>query len=105
MATVAPTSLNIIHEAFARRMKQACDANSALRKMGYSRELMVAHGFRSTASTILNRRKFDRDVIEMQLAHAPEDRIRAIYNRDMLWPERVRLMQRWADMLDDMKLL
>jgi integrase len=80
-------------------------ANSALRKMGFSREQMVSHGFRSSASTILNRRRFDREVIEMQLAHAPNDRIRAIYNRDQMWSDRVRLMQRWADLIDDMQML
>lgn len=80
-------------------------ANSALRKIGYSKDEMVAHGFRSSASTMLNRRRFDRDVIEMQLAHAPEDRIRAIYNRDQMWDDRVKLMQRWADLLDDMQML
>lgn len=80
-------------------------ANAALRKIGYSKDEMVAHGFRSSASTILNRRKFNRDAIEMQLAHAPEDRIRAIYNRDQMWRDRVKLMQRWADMLDDLKML
>ena len=80
-------------------------ANSALRKIGYSRDQMVSHGFRSSASTILNRRKFDREVIEMQLAHCPEDRIRSIYNRDKMWSDRVRLMQRWADMLEDFQML
>ncbi len=80
-------------------------ANSALRKMGYSRGQMVSHGFRSSASTFLNRKRFDRDVIEMQLAHAPEDRIRAIYNRDRMWSDRVKLMQRWADMIDAMKMI
>lgn len=80
-------------------------ANSALRKMGYTKDQMVSHGFRSSASTILNSRKFDRDAIEMQLAHAPDDRIRAIYNRDKMWDERVRLMQRWADLLDLLKML
>lgn len=80
-------------------------ANAALRGLGYSADQMVAHGFRSSASTILNRRGFNRDVIEMQLAHAPEDRIRAIYNRDKMWSDRVNLMQRWADLLDGFKLL
>ena len=41
----------------------------------------------------------------MQLAHAPNDRIRAIYNRDQMWSDRVRLMQRWADLIDDMQML
>lgn len=80
-------------------------ANSSLRRLGFPGDKMVSHGFRSSASTMLNRRKFDKEVIEVQLSHAPEDRIRAIYNRDEMWAERVKLMQRWADMTEDMRIL
>lgn len=80
-------------------------ANSRLRRLGFPGEKHVSHGFRSSASTMLNRRGFDKEVIEIQLAHAPEDRIRAIYNRDEMWESRVKLMQRWADLLDGMKIL
>lgn len=41
----------------------------------------------------------------MQLAHSPDDRIRAIYNRDNMWDDRVRLLQRRADLIEDMKML
>lgn len=74
--------------------------NSALRRMGFTQEEMTAHGFRSTASTILNERGFSPDVIEAVLGHQDENIVRRAYNRARYWPERVVLMQRWADMLD-----
>lgn len=74
--------------------------NSALRRMGYTQDEMMAHGFRSSASTILNERGFDRDVIEAALAHQDEDEVRRAYNRAKYWPQRVKLLQEWADLLD-----
>lgn len=78
--------------------------NSAIRRMGYTKEEHTAHGFRSSASTILNRKKFDPEVIELQLAHV-EGSVRRIYNRDYRWEERVKLMQSWANLLDTFRLL
>jgi integrase len=52
----------------------------ALRRLGYQGR-MTGHGFRSIASTILNERGFQPDVIERQLAHAENDKVRAAYNR------------------------
>jgi integrase len=77
--------------------------NSVLRNMGYSKDQATAHGFRSTASTILNERGFDADVIEAALAHQDEDEVRRIYNRALYLPERKKLMQDWADLLDSFK--
>src|SRR5262249_32457763 len=74
--------------------------NSALRRMGYSKEEMTAHGFRSAASTILNERGFSPDVIEAALAHQDENQIKRAYNRSTYLSERVTLMQQWADLLD-----
>jgi integrase len=74
--------------------------NFALRAMGYGKEEMSAHGFRSSASTILNARRFDPDVIEAVLGHQDENVVRRTYNRATYWPERVQLMQTWADLLD-----
>ena len=74
--------------------------NSALRRMGYTQEEMSSHGFRSTASTILNEHGFRPDVIEAVLGHQNENAVRRAYNRASYWPERVELMQKWADMLD-----
>ena len=79
--------------------------NSALRRMGYSKEEMTSHGFRSAASTILNERGFNPDVIEAALAHQDRNDVRRAYNRATYWPERIKLMQAWANMLDDFKEL
>lgn len=77
--------------------------NSALRRMGYTSSEMTAHGFRSSASTILNERGFDPEVIEAALAHQDEDEVRRIYNRATYWQKRVKLMQSWADLLDEFR--
>jgi integrase len=77
--------------------------NSALRRMGYAQEEMTAHGFRSTASTILNERGFNPDVIEAALAHVDDDEIRRAYNRAKYLTERTKLMQDWADLLDEFR--
>ncbi|MGH6673977.1 MAG: tyrosine-type recombinase/integrase [Xanthobacteraceae bacterium] len=79
--------------------------NSALRRMGYAKDEMCPHGFRSAASTILNERGYDPDVIEAALAHQDEDQIRAAYNRAKYWLQRIKLMQDWADMLDEFRQL
>jgi integrase len=72
--------------------------NAALRQMGYGQEQVVAHGFRASASTILNQpeRGFNPDVIEAALAHEDEDSVRRAYNRSNYFKERVPLMQQWA---------
>lgn len=75
--------------------------NSALRRMGYSKEEVTAHGFRTTASTILNNRGFNPDVIEAALAHQDKNAIRRTYNRATYWDQRVELMQAWADLCDE----
>ena len=79
--------------------------NAALRRMGYTKDEVCAHGFRSSASTILNERGYDSDVIEAALAHQDQDRIRATYNRAKYWPQRVKLMQDWAELLDEFRRL
>ena len=78
--------------------------NSALRRMGYTKEEVTSHGFRSSASTILNERGHNPDVIEMALAHQDQDAVRAAYNRSKYLNERVKLMQAWADLLDTFRL-
>jgi integrase len=79
--------------------------NSALRRMRYLSEEMCSHGFRSSASTILNERGYDADVIEVALAHQDKNAIRGTYNRAKYWPDRVTLLQDWADMIDEFKRL
>ena len=77
--------------------------NAAIRRMGYSGEEVTAHGFRVTASSILNARGYNPDVIEAALAHQDPNTIRRTYNRATYWDERVQLMQDWADLLDELK--
>ncbi|HSI41409.1 MAG TPA: integrase arm-type DNA-binding domain-containing protein [Xanthobacteraceae bacterium] len=77
--------------------------NSAFRRMGFTQDEMTAHGFRSTASSILNERGVRSDVIEAALGHQERNEVRRAYNRATYWPERVQLMQDWADYLDTLK--
>ncbi|MDR0816089.1 MAG: integrase arm-type DNA-binding domain-containing protein [Desulfovibrio sp.] len=76
---------------------------AALRRLGYGKEQMTVHGFRSMASTLLNERGFNRDWIERQLAHGDRNGIRAAYNYAEYLPERRIMMQAWADYLDRLR--
>jgi integrase len=76
---------------------------TALKSLGYDSDVMTAHGFRTTASTLLNEQGWSPDAIERQLAHAPRDQVRAAYNRAQYLDERRRMMQAWADYLDSLK--
>ncbi len=61
----------------------------------------VPHGFRATASSILNEEGFNPDAIERQLAHQERNGVRAAYTHHARYmPERERMMQWWADFLD-----
>ncbi|MBI2791138.1 MAG: tyrosine-type recombinase/integrase [Gammaproteobacteria bacterium] len=71
----------------------------ALYRMGYHSRATV-HGFRATASTILNEQGWRADVIERQLAHSERNKVRAVYNRAEYLAERREMMQAWADYLD-----
>ncbi|WP_243366093.1 tyrosine-type recombinase/integrase [Fundidesulfovibrio soli] len=77
--------------------------NGALRRLGYTKDELTGHGFRSMASTLLNEQGWNRDAIERQLAHAERDNIRAAYNYAEFLPERRKMMQAWADYLDGLK--
>jgi integrase len=78
--------------------------NKALRTLGYAGDVMTWHGFRSMASTLLNeQQKWHPDAIERQLAHSPRDKVRAAYNYAEHLPERRRMMQAWADSLDELR--
>ena len=76
---------------------------TALRTLGYDGKTMTAHGFRTTASTLLNEQGWSPDAIERQLSHMPSDQVRAAYNRAQYLDERRRLMQSWSDYLDGLK--
>jgi integrase len=73
--------------------------NRALERMGYAGKFS-AHGFRATASTLLNELKYRPDVIERQLAHAERNGSRAAYNRAEYLAERREMMQDWANWID-----
>jgi integrase len=77
---------------------------NAIRRMGYDKETMTIHGFRSTASTCLNELGYPRDHIEKQLAHKDEDEVRAAYNRAEYFDQRKKMLQDWANYLDKLKL-
>jgi integrase len=76
---------------------------TALKTLGYDSDVMTAHGFRTTASTLLNEQGWGADAIERQLCHMPRDAVRAAYNRAQYLDERRRMMQSWADYLDGLK--
>lgn len=78
--------------------------NAALRTLGYTKAQASAHGFRSTASTLLNESGDWRpDAIERQLAHGERNKVRGAYNSAQHLPERRKMMQAWADYLDELR--
>lgn len=78
--------------------------NVVLRRIGYSSDEMSAHGFRSTASTLLNESgKWSSDAIEHALAHKETNKVRAAYHRGKHWDERVKMAQWWSDHLDQLR--
>jgi integrase len=88
-----------------RRPMSENTLNAALRRLGYSKDEVTAHGFRTTASTILNQMgRWSSDAIERQLAHQEEDEVRKAYmHAAEFWNERVGMMQAWADCLDQLR--
>lgn len=78
--------------------------NAALRRLGYGGDEMTAHGFRATASSLLNESgKWNPDAIERALAHKASDGVRGAYHRGAHWAERVEMAQWWSDYLDRLK--
>ena len=78
--------------------------NAALRRMGYSKEQMTAHGFRTSASSMLNESgKWNPDGIERALAHMVAGSVRRIYNQSAYWQERVEMAQWWSDYLEQLR--
>ena len=77
---------------------------AAMRRMGIAKDEMSGHGFRAMARTILDEiLGFRPDFVEHQLAHAVRDPNGSAYNRTAHLPERHKMMQAWADYLDDLK--
>lgn len=75
-------------------------ANAALKRAGWNGKL-VAHGLRSIASTTLNEKGFNPDVIEAALAHTDKNEVRRAYNRSVYLQQRVELMQWWGNFVDN----
>lgn len=76
----------------------------ALRRLGYSKDEVSVHGFRATASTLLNESgQWNPDAIERALAHNEANAVRAAYHRGLYWDERVEMMQWWSNKLDELK--
>ena len=77
--------------------------NGALRRLGYAGK-QSAHGFRSTASSLLNESgKWNPDAIERAMSRQVGGATAAIYNRTAYWDQRVEMMQWWSDWLDELK--
>ena len=80
--------------------------NYAIKRLGFG-ELMVYHGFRSTASTFLyenkNKHKQDSEVIELCLDHRERNKVKAVYNRSLRLEDRRALMQWWSDFIEELK--
>jgi len=71
----------------------------ALERMGYKGR-MTGHGFRGLASTILHEQGHNHEHIELQLAHAPRNAVSAAYNHALYLEPRAKMMQGWADYLE-----
>lgn len=71
--------------------------------LGYDKQVITTHGFRHTASTMLNELGYNRDWIERQLAHSEGNTVRATYNHAEHLQERRKMLQEWADYLDCLK--
>lgn len=85
----------------ASRPMSEVTMNAALRRIGYAKDEMTPHGFRASASTLLNELGlWSSDAIERALAHQDQDAVRRAYARGKHWDERVQMAQWWADRLD-----
>lgn len=77
--------------------------NAALRRLGYDRTKLTAHGFRGMASTMLHECGWPSDVIERQLSHSERNAVKAAYNHAEHLPARRKMMQAWTDHLDGLR--
>jgi len=77
--------------------------NVCLRRLGFEKKEICGHGFRGMASTLLHGQGWKSDIIERQLAHIEGNSVKAAYNHAEYLPERIKLMQHWADYLDGLR--
>ena len=95
-----------VFPALGKPNKCMCEntVNGALRRMGFDKSEMTAHGFRAMASTLLNELgKWNPDAIERALAHRDSDQVRGAYHRGAYWNERVEMAQGWSVYLDTLR--
>jgi integrase len=81
-----------------------------MRRMGFSKEEVTFHGFRTTASTLLRdtpdgERDYSDAAIEMQLSHLDDNKVRIAYDKSQRLRERAKMMQAWSDILDKFRQL
>lgn len=76
--------------------------NPALHRLGF-KNIQTFHGFRHTASTMLNEMGFIGDIIEKQLAHEETNKVRGAYNKALYIEQRKEMMQAWSDYLSGLK--
>ena len=72
--------------------------NQALRRMGFEKDQHTSHGFRASASSLLNESSlWNYDAIEAELGHVGTDEVRRAYHRARYWEERVRMAAWWSE--------
>jgi integrase len=72
--------------------------NLALRRMEFSQDEATSHGFRASASSLLNESGlWSPDAIEAELGHATGNAVRRAYHRAVYWDERVKMASWWAN--------
>lgn len=76
--------------------------NKALKVLGYA-DKQTVHGFRGIASTMLHEQGYPHEHIELQLAHMPRNKVSSSYNHAKYRPQRAKMMQDWADFLDEQR--
>lgn len=116
---LAPRAITILREVYSItgrgklvfpsvRSRERCMSENtvcaALRRLGFQKDEMSGHGFRSAASSMLNESGlWNADAIEAQLAHVEANAVRKAYQRAEFWDERVKMMNWWADRCDEMR--
>jgi len=88
----------------SRRPMSENTMNASFRRMGFGKDEITSHGWRSTASTMLNESgQWQADAIERALSHGDSNATRGTYARSQYWDERVAMAQWWSDFLDEVR--